>query len=118
VTALRRLMDRVRTLLGNRGSDSEFEAEMDYHLNLQIDRLVAQGMTPEAARSAARRGFGNVTLLREERREMQAVSVLDAIRRDVRYTSRSLRMNPAFATAVVLTLGVVIVGKTDFLSVF
>jgi hypothetical protein len=45
---------------------SDFEAEIESHLQLEADRLRAEGVPEEKAPSAARRAFGNV-LAAEER---------------------------------------------------
>ena len=50
--------------------DDEFDAEIQDHLRLLADRYVAQGMSRGEAAAAARRQFGNVTILREDRNEM------------------------------------------------
>ena len=40
---------------------SDFAAEINAHLELEVERLKEQGLTEEAARATARRWFGNVT---------------------------------------------------------
>ena len=49
--------------------DSEFQDEIQEHLQLLAERFMAQGMSREEATAAARRQFGNATLLQEDRRE-------------------------------------------------
>lgn len=44
---------------------SDFDAEIEAHLQLEADRLQEQGMSEAEARMAARRAFGNRTLARE-----------------------------------------------------
>ena len=46
--------------------DDERARELAAHLQIEIDDHVARGMTPDAARQAAQRKLGNVTLVREE----------------------------------------------------
>ena len=46
-------------MLGRRSQD-DFEDEIRSHLQLEVDRLIKQGMSPEDAQRAARRRFGNV----------------------------------------------------------
>src|SRR5262249_33037795 len=43
------------------------------HLRLLTERFVSQGMSREEAVTSARRQFGNTTLLREDRREIQTL---------------------------------------------
>ena len=61
-------------------------------------------MTPADAERAARRQFGNATVLQENRREMQTIRWLDALWRDVRYGSRQLRIHPSFTAVALLSL--------------
>jgi hypothetical protein len=53
--------------------DDEFDAEIQDHLRLLADRYVAEGMSRAEAAAAARRQFGNITMLQEVRREMQTL---------------------------------------------
>jgi predicted permease len=70
----------------------------------------------EAAR-AARRQFGNVTLLQEDRRALRTFRGLEAWWQDLRYALRALARDPAFAAASIVTLGLGIGAATAIFSV-
>ena len=74
VMAFHRLLAKLRGLFGNRQENSDFDSELSDHLNLLTERYMGQGMTPEDACQAARRQFGNTTLLREDRRGLQTIA--------------------------------------------
>ena len=46
-------------------SDEDFARELASHLELETEQQIADGLAPDAARTAARRDFGNVTAARE-----------------------------------------------------
>lgn len=70
--------------------DQEFDAEIESHLRLLTERFVRQGMSPAEAAIAARRQFGNVTLLQERQRaQWSFVSPADWLG-DVRFGLRML----------------------------
>jgi hypothetical protein len=77
--------------LGTPNPDREFDGEIRAHLRLLTERYIREGMRPGEADSAARRQFGNITLLRENRREMQTIRSLETLWRDVRYGVRQFR---------------------------
>jgi predicted permease len=66
--------------------------------------LVARGLSPQAARDAARRVMGNETLMREEARGIWVWPWAEALWQDAKYTIRTLRQSPGFTSAVILTL--------------
>jgi putative ABC transport system permease protein len=84
--------------------DDERAREIAAHIAHEIDDHVARGMTPDDARAAAYRKFGNPTSVREEIYTMNTLGFLESIWQDVRYGVRLLRRNPTFAAVAILTL--------------
>jgi predicted permease len=96
------------TIFRSRRTHEDFSNEIQAHIDLETDRLVAEGWSRERASAEARKIFGNVALVKERFYETSRWIWLEQIVQDVRYATRTLRHNPAFfATAVVtLTLGI------------
>jgi predicted permease len=92
--------------------DAERARELDAYLAAETDDNVARGMTPDAARAAARRKLGNTTLVREEIYQMNTVALVDSAWRDLKHGARLLRLNPAFAVVAVLSLALGIGANT------
>ncbi|MFN8579655.1 MAG: ABC transporter permease, partial [Gemmatimonadaceae bacterium] len=86
-----------------RGED-DFADEVRAHIDLEADRLIAQGASPDEAHAAARRAFGNVTVASERFRESQRGLWLDSLHRNLRYAIRGLLRRRAFTATAVLTL--------------
>ena len=84
--------------------DDERAREIEAHVAIETDENLARGMSVDEARAAARRKFGNVTLVREEMYRMNTIGIIDTIWRDLRHGARVLRMNPAFAAVAVVSL--------------
>ena len=84
------------------------DAELEFHLEQQIAENRAAGMSPEEARQAALRSFGNPVVLREQARESWSWNWVEALLRDIRVGARTLRRSPGFALTaiVVMALGI------------
>ncbi|HEY2665133.1 MAG TPA: ABC transporter permease, partial [Candidatus Binataceae bacterium] len=82
----------------------DFNAEIEAHLQLEADQLRAEGMSPTAAQSAARRAFGNRTSAEERFYESTRWMLCDHLVRDTRFAARVLVKDPRFSTLAILGL--------------
>jgi putative ABC transport system permease protein len=84
MTRFRILLARLLPWFRRRWSDAALSDEIRVHLDLLADDLVQRGMTPEAARMAARREFGGVDQIKEHYRDQRGWPALDALLQDAR----------------------------------
>src|ERR1700761_614470 len=91
--------------------------ELQFHLDQQVQENIARGLSPEEARYAALRAFGNPGLLRDEARSSWSWNWLEKFLRDVRYGVRTLSRSPGFALTAVLVMALGIGATTSLFTI-
>ncbi|MFI5230615.1 MAG: permease prefix domain 1-containing protein [Gemmatimonadales bacterium] len=115
---MRATMRKLSTLFGWRSRlGDDLTAEIRQHLEERADELIARGLSPADARAAARRAFGNPTLVAEVARETWGRRWFDDLIVDLRHGARQLRRTPVVAGVCVLTLGLGIGANAAIFSV-
>jgi putative ABC transport system permease protein len=100
--------------------DNDLDDEIRGHLALSIKERVDRGEDPEAARLAALKEFGNLTLTRDSIKRVWRHRWADAIEglaRDIRFAIRALLRAKGLAATVVVTLALGIGANAAIFSV-
>jgi predicted permease len=102
--------------VGVRRAERDVEAELEFHLEMRTQRLIAGGLDRETARARALQQFGDLTAVRAEcltidlqrDRTMKRVNYLEDLRKDVAYAMRTLLQHKGFValTLLILALGI------------
>ena len=97
------LLRKLILLLRRDRFRNELDEEMAFHRAQAEQDFLAAGMSPQAARTAAARQFGNPTRLKE--RSVEIVNFrFETLAQDLRFALRQLRKNPGFALTATLIL--------------
>jgi predicted permease len=98
------------------GADEQLDEEIRFYLAQETQLRIDRGESPEQARAAARRDFGNVTLVKETTRRMRGSTMVEDVARDLRHSVRLLSRSPAFTVIAVLSLALGIGATTTIFA--
>src|SRR5688572_12267364 len=109
----------------DRDLHARVDDEIDFHVDMLAEQLVAEGHPPEEARHEALRRFGNRDGIRRRCYEitfshattMRRHELLSTIWQDIVYALRGMRRARGFSVVVLLTLGLGIGATTAIFSV-
>ena len=109
---LRWLLYQLRNLWRRQAQEADLDAELQFHIETEAEEQIAGGLQADHARQAARRSLGNITLTKEDARDVWTWGPIERLLQDVRYAIRVLARQRSFTATAVATIVLIIGGTT------
>ncbi len=95
---------RARRLFDRENAERDMAGEMELHIDLETERLIREGLSPDQARREALLEFGGVEQVKEDARDAWGTRTVDILRRDLKHAMRLATRQPVFSSVVTLSL--------------
>lgn len=99
-----------------RNRENDLDRDIEHFLDEETAENVARGMTPEEARPAAHRKFGNLTMVKEDTLRIWSLSPIDTWWADVRHSFRRIRHRPGTSALIVFSLALAFIPSVTLFS--
>ncbi len=113
----RTLVSRFLALFRRKDLEKKLQEELDFHLEMQSEENLKNGMKPEEARRAALRSFGGLDQTKEKHRDIRSFRCLEDFIQDFRFGLRLFYRKPKYAIAAVIILALAIGPNTAAFSI-
>ena len=110
-------MLRLRAMFKRTAVEEDIDAELQFHVDHQIEAYVARGYERAEAIRLARLEFGGIGQIKEEYRDALGVRLIDRSLRDLRVATRSLRATPTVTAVAILSLALGIGANAAIFSI-
>jgi putative ABC transport system permease protein len=115
IRMLKRWRKRLRALVRTEEVDRELDEELAFHLEMETEKHVRAGLSPEEARRKARLAFGAVRKHKAETRNARWMSWVPGMSLDLKLGARMLRKYPGLTLVGGLAMAFGIwIGATTF----